>query len=186
MLTLEDLRPVTVVDAVVRGDELTLGLCEELERLAPFGLGNPNVTLLAVGTELSDLDAIGEGKHLRLAVTAAGARSGAIAFGRGTALDRFRRPGRYDVAFKLAANRWNGTVTPQLVVKEIFETPPRFEELRRMLLAEWQAGPEAWSPWASEVFAELGLDEEAEGWRPLSESPAFVAALREDAAAEAA
>jgi single-stranded-DNA-specific exonuclease len=185
-LTPEDLTPVTVVDAVVRGDELTLGLCEELERLAPFGLGNPNVTLLALGTELSDLDAVGDGKHLRLAVHAAGARSGAIAFGRGAALDRFRRPGRYDVAFRLAANRWNGTVTPQLLVKEIFDTPPRFEELRRMLLAEWRAGPERWSPWARQVFEELGLDEDAGSWRPLAESPAFLAALREDAAAAAA
>jgi single-stranded-DNA-specific exonuclease len=186
VLSPEDLRPVIPVDAVVRGSELTLGLCEELERLAPFGLGNPNVTLLAVGAELSDLAAVGEGKHLRLAVTAAGARSGAIAFGRGPALDRYRLPGRYDVAFKLAANHWNGTVTPQLVVKAIFETPPRFEELRRLLLAEWRAGPEGWSPWAREVFAELGLDEDAEGWRPLVESPTFLAALREEPAAEAA
>jgi single-stranded-DNA-specific exonuclease len=186
VLSPEDLRPVIPVDAVVRGSELTLGLCEELERLAPFGLGNPNVTLLAVGAELSDLAAVGEGKHLRLAVTAAGARSGAIAFGRGPALDRYRAPGRYDVAFKLAANHWNGTVTPQLVVRAIFETPPRFEELRRLLLAEWGAGPERWSPWAREVFAELGLDEDAEGWRPLVESPTFLAALREEPAAEAA
>jgi single-stranded-DNA-specific exonuclease len=186
VLTPEDLRPVTPVDAVVRGSELTLGLCEELDGLAPFGLGNPNVTLLAVGAELSELDAVGEGKHLRLAVTAAGARSGAIAFGRGPAIDRFRSPGPYDVAFKLAANRWNGTVSPQLVVKEIFETGPRFEELRRLLLAEWKAGAEAWTPWARTVFAELGLDEEAEGWRPLVESPTFLAALRDEPAAEAA
>jgi single-stranded-DNA-specific exonuclease len=186
VLSPEDLRPVIPVDAVVRGSELTLGLCEELERLAPFGLGNPNVTLLAVGAELSDLAAVGDGKHLRLAVTAAGARSGAIAFGRGPALDRYRLPGRYDVAFKLAANQWNGTVTPQLVVKAIFETPPRFEELRRMLLAEWKAGQERWSPWAQQVFAELGLDEDADGWRPLVESPTFLAALREEPAAEAA
>jgi single-stranded-DNA-specific exonuclease len=55
VLTEEDLRRATPVDAVVRGRELTLGLCEELERLAPFGLGNPNVTLLAVGCELSEL-----------------------------------------------------------------------------------------------------------------------------------
>lgn len=182
----DDLRPVTVVDAIVRGNELTLGLCEELERLAPFGLGNPNVTLLALGTELSELDTVGEGKHLRLAVTAGGARSGAIAFGRGAALDRFRRPGRYDVAFRLAANRWNGTVTPQLLVREIFDTPPRFEELRRALLAEWKAGPQRWSPWAREVFAELGLDEDAQSWRPLLESQAFAAALREEPAAKAA
>jgi hypothetical protein len=77
-------------------------------------------------------------------------------------------------------------VTPQLIVKEIFDTPPRFEELRRMLLAEWRAGPERWSPWARQVFEELGLDEDAGSWRPLAESLAFLAALREDAAAAAA
>jgi single-stranded-DNA-specific exonuclease len=187
VLTPADLEPVTHVDAVVRGSELTLGLCEELQRLAPFGLGNPNVTLLAVGAELSELAAVGDGRHLRLAVTAAGARSGAIAFGRGGAVDRYRRAGRYDVAFRLEANHWNGTVTPQLVVKEIFETLPRFEELRRLLLAEWNAGPEGWSSWAREVFTELGLDEDPAGWRPLVESETFLAALRQEPpAAEAA
>ncbi|HEU4451337.1 MAG TPA: single-stranded-DNA-specific exonuclease RecJ [Gaiellaceae bacterium] len=185
-LAAEDLRRVTPVDAVVRGSELTLGLCEELERLAPFGLGNPNVTLLAVGCELSELGAVGEGRHLRLAVTAGGARSGAIAFGRGSALDRYRRPGRYDVAFRLAANRWNGTVTPQLVVREIFATPERYDELRLSLLAEWQAGTEAWSPYARAVFEELGLAEDGGGWRPLVESATFRAALAEQAFAAAA
>jgi single-stranded-DNA-specific exonuclease len=186
VLTEETLRRVTPVDAVVRGRELTLGLCEELERLAPFGLGNPNVTLLALGCELSELDAVGNGKHLRLAVTAGGARSGAIAFGRGTALDRYRRPGRYDVAFKLDANHWNGTVTPQLVVREIFATPERYEELRRGLLAEWKAGPERWSPLAQAIFAELGLEGGTQSWRPLVESPTFLAALADEPMAAAA
>ncbi|MGH3058380.1 MAG: single-stranded-DNA-specific exonuclease RecJ [Gaiellaceae bacterium] len=186
VLTEDDLRRVTPVDAVVRGRELTLGLCEELERLAPFGLGNPNVTLLALGCELSELDAVGNGKHLRLAVTAGGARSGAIAFGRGAALDRYRRPGRYDVAFKLDANRWNGTVTPQLVVREIFATPERYEELRRSLLAEWKSGSERWSPLAQAIFAELGLVGGTEGWRPLVESPTFLAALADEPMAAAA
>lgn len=182
----EDLRPVTRVDAVVRGRELTLGLCEELERLAPFGLGNPNVTLLAVGCELSELGAVGDGKHLRLAVTAGGARSGAIAFGRGPALDRYRRSGAYDVAFRLQANRWNGTVTPQLVVREIFETPTRYDELRRALLAEWEAGPERWTPLALAVFEELGLTDDPGSWRPLVESPTFAAALADEPFAAAA
>src|SRR5262249_57164417 len=40
----EDLLPTTVVDAVLpRGAQLTLELCGELRRLAPFGLGNPQV-----------------------------------------------------------------------------------------------------------------------------------------------
>ena len=51
----DDLRPPTLVDALVHGPELTLELCEELARLAPFGLGNPNVTLLLAGCELADL-----------------------------------------------------------------------------------------------------------------------------------
>jgi single-stranded-DNA-specific exonuclease len=177
-LTEEDLAPLVHVDAVVRGTELTLGLCEELECLAPFGLGNPGVTLLAVGCELSELGAVGEGKHLKLAVKADGARSGAIAFGQGSQLDRYRRPVRYDVAFKLAANHWNGTVSPQLVVKRIFDTPDRFEELRLALVAEWKAEPHARSEFARSVFAELGL-EEGRGWRSLVESQTFLAALKE-------
>jgi single-stranded-DNA-specific exonuclease len=174
------------VDAVVDGRELTLELCEELGRLAPFGLGNPGVTLLAAGCELAELTAVGEGKHLRLAVTANGARSGAIAFGWGERLDRYRRPGRYDVAFRLDANHWNGTVAPQLVVKRIFETPERYEDLRRVLATEWRAGPDGWSPWAREVFEELGLVGAHEGARrSLAESPAFRAALVEPVPAAA-
>jgi single-stranded-DNA-specific exonuclease len=174
----EDLAPVVHVDAVVRGTELTLDLCAELERLAPFGLGNPGVTLLAVGCELSELGAVGEGKHLKLAVKADGARSGAIAFGHGNQLDRFRRPLRYDVAFKLAANHWNGTVSPQLVVKRIFDTPDRFEDLRLALVAEWKAGPDSWSEFGRAVFSELGV-QEGGAWRSLVESETFVAALKE-------
>ena len=167
------------------GRDLTLDLCEELARLAPFGLGNPGVTLLVAGSELSELATVGEGKHLRLAVTANGSRSGAIAFGWGERLDRYRRPGRYDIAFKLDANRWNGTVAPQLVVKRIFETPSRYDELRHRLAAEWRAGPDAWSPEARAIFEELGLVEDPEGRRSLAESPTFRAALTEQLAAAA-
>ena len=177
-LSEDDLAPVVHVDAVVRGTGLTLDLCAELERLAPFGLGNPGVTLLAVGCEISELGSVGEGKHLKLAVKADGARSGAIAFGQGSQLDRYRRPVHYDVTFKLAANQWNGTVSPQLVVKRIFDTPDRFDDLRRGLVAEWKAGPEAWSEFARAVFTELGI---ADGgpWRSLVESETFLAALKE-------
>ncbi len=179
VLTDDDLAPTLVVDAVVDGRELTLGLCEELERLAPFGLGNPGVTLVVAGCELSELGAVGDGKHLKLAVTANGSRSGAIAFGQGERVDRFRRPGRYDVAFRLGANRWNGTVAPQLVVKRIFDTPPGYEALRARLAAEWKAGDESWSAQARQIFDELGLLEDGAGRRSLAESPTFRAALVE-------
>ncbi len=186
-LTDDDLMPRTVVDAVVDGRELTLGLCEELDRLAPFGLGNPGVTLLAVGCELSELGAVGEGKHLRLAVTANGARSGAIAFGQGGHVDAYRQPVTWDVAFRLGANRWNGAVSPQLVVRRIIETPARYAELRAWLADEWRKGPGARDPVAASIFAELEFGEGSPPrWRPLVESETFVALLSESALAAAA
>src|SRR6266511_1431301 len=58
-VTPEDLVPTAVIDAVLpRGAKLTLELCEELRRLAPFGLGNPDVTLLAPGCEVVDLTTV--------------------------------------------------------------------------------------------------------------------------------
>ncbi len=174
----EELVPHTTVDAVVPGSSLTLDLCAELARLAPFGLGNPGVLLLLGGCELSDLGTVGDGKHLRFRVRDGGRDAGsAIAFGMGTQLDRFRRIGGYDVAFRLQENRWNGTVAPQLVVRRIFDSPERYRELRARFAAEFAAGAEEWSPEARQVFAELGLDRPDPGWRSLLESPTFRALL---------
>jgi single-stranded-DNA-specific exonuclease len=172
-----DLRPVVSIDAIVRGDELTLELAEELERLAPFGLGNPAVTLLAPACTLSELGTVGGGKHLRLAVTADGVRSGAIAFGQASLLDTLRAQSGHDVAFRLTENRWNGTVAPQLIVKRFFETPEAYGALRARLADEWRAGENTWSPEARAVFTELGLVDGAGGKRSLIESEAFRALL---------
>jgi single-stranded-DNA-specific exonuclease len=178
VLTDADLRPRTVVDAIVPGSKLGLDLCGELGRLAPFGLGNPSVTLLVDGCELTELATVGDGKHLRFRVRHRGRDAGAaIAFGIGAQLDRFRRVGRYDVAFRLQENRWNGTVAPQLVVRRIFDSPDRYEELREWLAAQWRAGESAWTPEARAVFAELELADG--GRRSLLESEAFRRLLAE-------
>ena len=80
-LSPEELVPVERVDAVVAGDSLGLDLAEELDRLAPFGMGNPDVALLLRAAELSDPVAMGEGKHVRFTVKGGGARARAVAFG---------------------------------------------------------------------------------------------------------
>jgi single-stranded-DNA-specific exonuclease len=182
----DDLRPVTMVDAVLpRGTRLTLELCEELARLAPFGLGNPEVTLLAAGCELAELATVGDGRHLRFRLRQEGRDAGgAIAFGLGGQLDRFRGPGRYDVAFRPEENRWNGTVAPQLQVRRIFDADDRVEELRVWLAGLWRAGEQAWTPEARAIFAELALDDG--GRRHLLESETFRALLAEPGLARAA
>jgi len=172
VLSDDDLRPVTRVDAIVPGEKLNLDLCAELGRLAPFGLGNPGVVLLVDGCELADVATVGDGKHLRFRVRQRRRDCGsAIAFGMGAQLDRFRRDARYDVAFRLQENRWNGVVSPQLVVRRVFDAVDGFDELREWLAGQWRAGETAWTPEARAIFAELELADGAR--RSLLESPSF-------------
>jgi single-stranded-DNA-specific exonuclease len=180
-----ELGPSTTVDAVVAGDELTLELCVELARLAPFGLGNPGVTLLLPSSELAEVATTADGKHLRFRVRHRDRLAGsAIGFGLGRQVDRARREVRYDVLFRLQENRWNGTVAPQLVVRDLVETPERYESLRAWLADEFRK-EEGRAPEAQAIFAELGL--EAGGpRRQLLESPAFRALLEDVPLADAA
>jgi single-stranded-DNA-specific exonuclease len=182
----DDLRPPAKVDALVHGRDLTLDLCAELTSLAPFGLGNPGITLLLAGCELAELSPVGDGKHLRFRVREDGRDSGsAIAFRFGGQIDRLRRVGHYDVAFRLEANQWNGTVSPQLNVREIFDAAERYVERREWLKAQWRTPADERDGDAAAIFAELGLAE-AGARRHLLESELFVALLAEPELARAA
>jgi hypothetical protein len=108
---------------------------------------------------------------------------GAIAFGQGTKLDRYRREGSYDVAFRLQENHWNGTVAPQLVVRRVFDTDDRFNELYAWLRAQWQAQPR--DPKAQTIFEELEVEEGGPKRHPL-ESDTFRSLLAEPALLRAA
>ena len=174
----DDLFEVVRIDAVVSARDLTLELAEELSRLAPFGLGNPEPTLLVPATEAVAPATVGDGKHLRFRVRQHGQDGGsAIAFGQGAQLDRLRASGRFDVAFRLKENHWNGTVAPQLVVRRVFDTPEGYEELRAWLGELWRGGEDTWTPDARRIFAELELEADGTRRRQLLESESFRALL---------
>ncbi len=174
-----DPRPTTIVDAVVPASTLTLDLAQELDRLAPFGLGNPDVTLLVASCEAVDPSTVGEGKHLRFRIRQHGRDGGsAIAFGMGAQFERMRGETRYDLAFRLKENRWNGTVAPQLVVRRVFDAPERYDELRDWLAGLWREGETAWTPEARSIFGELALGEGVR--RELLESETFRSLLDTD------
>jgi single-stranded-DNA-specific exonuclease len=187
VLAPEDLVPVTVVDAAVSADDLTLELAEELARLGPFGLGNPDVTLLVPSARIASPSTVGDGKHLRFRVRDRGRDAGAaIAFGQGGQLDRVRADRPFDIAFRLKVNEWAGAVAPQLVVRRIFDADERYEELREQFRQLWVAGEEAWTPEVRRVFSELRLTGATAGRRQLLESETFRALLEREALERAA
>jgi hypothetical protein len=137
------------------------------------------VTLLVASCEAVAPGVVGDGKHLRFRIRQHGRDGGsAIAFGFGQQLERLSSEARYDVAFRLKENRWNGTVAPQLVVRRLFEAPGTYEGLRARLGELWRAGEGAWTAEARQIFAELGLGQDG-ARRQLLESETFRALLSE-------
>jgi len=135
----EDLVPTERVDAVVAGDELGLALAEELERLAPFGTGNPTVSLLVPAARLVEPRAIGEGKHLRFTVEAGGVRASAVAFGT-SSLPEGAEDGRLHATFTLELNDFRGAVEPRLVLRRLVAAADEIPEL----VGEPAVGGPAW------------------------------------------
>jgi single-stranded-DNA-specific exonuclease len=139
VLAAEDLVPVERVDAVVSGDELGQGLAEELGRLAPFGIGNPSISLLVPAARLVDPYPLSEGKHVRFTVEAGGIRARAVAFGL-SALPEGAAEGRLHATFTLELNEYQGAVEPRLVLRKLL---PAAEEAPQ-LVGEPAPGSEEW------------------------------------------
>jgi single-stranded-DNA-specific exonuclease len=121
-----DMLAVERVDAVVGGEELGMALAEELQSLAPFGRGNPSVSLLVAEATFRDGRPMGEGKHVRFTVESRGARARAVAFG-----TQGRLPvddgAAAQATFTLEVNEWNGVSEPRLVLRQARPAPSSHE-----------------------------------------------------------
>ncbi len=122
-LTADDLRRVSHVDAIVGGDELTLGLADELELLAPHGFGNRQVTLLLHGAEIVAPRLTRDKRHAQYRVRCDGASCQAIHFNFDD-LAGLAEPGRHDVALTLSKNEYNGAVSAQVQVRSLHRLEP--------------------------------------------------------------
>ncbi|MGN6557854.1 MAG: single-stranded-DNA-specific exonuclease RecJ [Solirubrobacterales bacterium] len=118
VLAPEDLRRTEKVDAIVGGVGLGLELAEELKQLAPFGMGNPGVRLLVPSARVSDVRAMGEGKHARFSLHSGSHRALGVAFGRSSL--GVEDEDWLDATVRLEVNHWNGSVEPRVVLRELY------------------------------------------------------------------
>jgi single-stranded-DNA-specific exonuclease len=160
----EDLRRTERIDAMVGGADLGLGLAEELQQLAPFGMGNPGVRLLVPSARVRDVRTMGkEGAHSRFSLHSGSHRALGVAFGRsslGVGEDDL-----VDAAVRLEVNRWNGSVEPRVVLRELY---PVAEHACTCPDAEW------WGRFEDE----LRLPLEAEAGEAAPAEPAGREAIR--------
>ncbi len=145
------------IDAVVGGESLGLEVAEQLERLAPFGHGNPEVRLLVPSARLRDVRPMGEGeRHARFLLQSGSRTALGVAFGRSGEVEAAAGEPR-DVSLRLEVNRWNGTLAPRVVLGSLYEPdpgprpareaePPSPEEALARVEAELRAPLGAWPP----------------------------------------
>ncbi len=116
LLSEDDLRPVLSIDADVDPVELTLSVCDEVDRMEPFGMANSRPVFCMTGCKVESSKILKE-KHLKLVVSKGGRRFDAIAF------NMTEIPGEViDLAFTVEKNEWMDRVNLQLMVKGVRKT----------------------------------------------------------------
>jgi single-stranded-DNA-specific exonuclease len=108
------------VDSAVTLDVLTVNLMHEIEKLAPFGQGNPEPKLGARGLEVVSAKIVGK-NHLKLRLKQQnGAALDAIAFNGGSLLGKQVKDGaRLAAVFTPRLNAWNGKTAVELEIQDL-------------------------------------------------------------------
>ncbi|GGH29553.1 single-stranded-DNA-specific exonuclease RecJ [Paenibacillus segetis] len=112
--------PTMLTDIECSLEEVTLPVIEQLEELAPFGMGNTYPRLLIRGVKLLECRQMGkEGKHLKLNVSHNGTSIEAVAFGKGELAPLLANESVIDLVAEAGINEWNGSRKPQLLIQDL-------------------------------------------------------------------
>ena len=119
------LMPETAYDCELALSDITLELIADMERLEPFGMGNPAPVFLLKNADVVSARAVGaEGAHLKLTLSQDGALLDAIAFRMGQRAGTLA--GLCDLAVTPVANAFGGRVTAECRVEAVGSAQTRF------------------------------------------------------------
>jgi single-stranded-DNA-specific exonuclease len=108
-----DLRPRINIDAEVSLSELDSNTYQLLQKLAPFGKGNPLPTFVSRSVQVAACRTMGnEQQHLRLKLKQDGTIFDGVAFKLGDSLSDISST--LDIVYNLELDRWSGVDTLRL------------------------------------------------------------------------
>jgi single-stranded-DNA-specific exonuclease len=113
-------RTVTI-DSPVTFEDLSFDLMLALDRMAPFGQGNPEPRFGSKGLDVLSIRPVGNNKHLKLRLRQQNGRFfDAIAYNKGASIGSWLRNGaRVAAVFTPRINTWNGMRNIELDIKDI-------------------------------------------------------------------
>ena len=117
-----DLRPRINIDAEVSLDELEGDTYQLMQRLAPFGKGNPVPTFVSRAVQVSNCRTMGaDQQHLRLKLKQHGSNFDAVAFKLGDSLKEVSDT--LDIVYSLEIDRWQGAENLRLNILSFNPSP---------------------------------------------------------------
>lgn len=118
-LTAEDFKQEIIVSGAVDIKEVNENLIDEINQLAPFGMGNPK-PIIKIHEVPSDVRQIGSKKnHLKLQFKKEGSILDGIAFGMGPLFHTISPNTPLEVVGELGINEWNGNRKAQIIVRDM-------------------------------------------------------------------
>lgn len=116
----EDMVPKLVVDSEIEPENVSWELLREIDKLEPFGPGNPEPIFCSSEVGLLEKRKVGDGSHLKMRVMGrGGAQLNCIAFGFGDVEPMLQLGSGIDLCYNIRSNSYNGYDTLQLTVKDI-------------------------------------------------------------------
>jgi single-stranded-DNA-specific exonuclease len=104
----DDLCPTFQIECLLPIEQLSLPLVQEVERLAPFGIGNPLPVFASKGVDIAGGPWLLKDKHLTLQVGRNGSRLDAIWWKNGQAAQTINSGKRVDIAYTLSRDTYQG------------------------------------------------------------------------------
>ncbi len=122
VLAPEDLIPSIYVDAEIDLDSLDHGVVEDLAKLEPFGERNPEPVFCSRGLTLAQPARVLKGEHIKFQARGDNKSFEAIGFGLIKNTDAeviLRKYPKFDMAYTVSLNTWQGVDRIQLKIKDI-------------------------------------------------------------------
>jgi single-stranded-DNA-specific exonuclease len=107
-------------DAFAELDEITQGSAVDIEKVGPFGIGNPTPIVQINNVTIDQVSVLGsKGAHLTMQLGQSNKRIRAIWWSMGDAAKQLQRGVQIDIVAKIKVNEFRGTRTAELDIIDI-------------------------------------------------------------------
>jgi single-stranded-DNA-specific exonuclease len=108
------------IDCELSLSMVDIRLFKTIQKLEPFGMGNPQPVFMCKNVKIYDMRTVGtEGSHLKLRLSQGGVILDGIGFGLGERVGEFKIGDEVDIAYTMEKDEWNGEERIQLKIKDL-------------------------------------------------------------------